>query len=550
MRKRIFIGTLIVAVAASVLFWQLAGRASSPHMERYLPADTLAFVEAANLSEQTLRLVETKAWKVFSEANPELATGFLMSTNYSGLLRANVAAALIRLQVNAEETRPLAVVLAESDDDNFQQNIDLFFAKQFEQAPPAVSDYRGVSLMSYGQGPHRHLSYARMDDLFIFSDREDGLKEVIDVLRGGAASLADNPRLTEMRQRLGYTDGFFGFADGEQALRAVHALQQSRRSCAADEALEVERVLRAFGLDSVTAIGGVSSFEAEGVVERLRIETRDGGTGVIRAMLNSSASPRQILSLIPATAHHVFVASTGDAVAIYDEVYRAMLQVAGPEEKANIEKELAELGVSLRDDLLATAGQEVAIITLPSSDSKRSGIALVVEVRDLARLKQSLERIADSHQLSIVESTYADSPVMTIESKKADDSLHVAFVDDFLAISDTASVIEAVIDAHRSGNTMATSSEYQQAFAGRVSAPRFTFYQTSEDVLKLMIRALGHSKNAGAIALADGEKLFPTALYSVAEGNGLYVESYSPLGTFPYLLTGLVAELSKVGQDK
>ncbi|MBI3949961.1 MAG: DUF3352 domain-containing protein [Acidobacteria bacterium] len=550
MRKRVIIGTFIAVVAALILFWQL-GRASSPQMERFLPADTLAFVEAANLSDQALQLVETQAWKALSEASPELTTGFLLGANYSGLLRANVAAALIRLQVNDKSIEPVAVVLAESDDENFERSVALFLSNQFDQEQPTAStDYRGVSILSYGQDQHKHLSYARIDDLFIFSDREGGLREVIDVVRGGTASLATNPRVVQMRQRLGYTDGFFGFADGQQALHTVQTLQQSRQSCTSQEAVEAEQALRVFGLDSVTAIGGVSSFERGGVVERLRIETRGGGAGVIRAFLNAPARPHRVLSLVPANADRVFVASMDGAVSVYDEIYNAFVQLAHPDEKAKMDAELAELGVSLRDDLLASVGQEGAIIHLPLPEQNWDRAVLIAEVRDPVRLRQSVERVASQHHLSLTEGGYAGRSLMTIKHEKTNHPMHIAFVDNFIAASDNTAAIEAVIDAYQSGNTISTSPLYQEAFAGRSSAPLFTFYGTNEHLLKLMARMLGQAKGTDMATPVETTALFPTVLYGVAEGDGLYIESYSPLGTFPHVLTGLMAHLSKVGANE
>jgi hypothetical protein len=546
MKKPIIIGVLIAAVAVPVLFWQLAGRASSPRLERFLPADTLAFVEAANLSEQTLRLVETKAWQAFSKHNPELATGALLGANYSGLLRADVAAAMIRLRAGDHRVEPIAVILAESDDENFKGSVETFIKTRFGDAQPSVTtEYRGIPIISYAQDQRPRLSYAQVDDLFIFSDRQDGVKEIINVMQGQTPSLATNARVAAMRQRLGYTDGLFGFADAEQLRRALHTVRGIRPH---SRTSDIEQMLHTLGVDSVTAVGGVSSFEADGVVERLRVEIPNGGTGVVRSFLQTSASPRLVLSFVPASARHLFVASTGDVSAIYDQLYRTFDQIADPKDKAKLDTELAELGVDLKNDIVATLGRELAIADLSASEQGRHRGVAIIEVLDPERLTQSIGQIANRKGATVDETTHAGRQVMAIRGKHATHATYLAIVDNFLVIAESEDAIKAVIEAHDSGHTMAASTEYRQVFAGRAAAPMFSFYATNENLLTLMSQTFGKRNHITDAPSAAAEKLFPTALYGVAEPDGLYIESYSPLGTFPRLLTGLLSHLESLKQ--
>jgi hypothetical protein len=533
MKKRVLVG-LIAVVAAAVLFWQLTGRAASPQLERFLPADTIAFVEGANLSEQVLRLVETKAWQAFSRAHPEAASGALLGANYSGLLRADVAAGLVRLKTNGDRAEPVGVVLAESDNADFKGNVEAFISGRFGEKA-TTTEYRGVTITTYDGDRGPRLSTAQLDDLFIFSDRVDGTKEVIDAAGGHVPSLATSARLTAVRQRLGYTDGLFGFVDAEQARRALHEAHQMKwRS---RHAGDVEQVIQALGVDSVTAIGGACSFEDGGMVERFRVEIPNGGTGVVRSLLRAPAGPRQILSVIPAGAGHVFVATVSDPSTVYDQLHQVFQRAASPRCEGSLEAELAELGVDLKSDVVAALGGEMAIVEVPGSSS-RHRVAGIVQVHDPERIAQSFKQVAAKKDLALDEATYAGRPFLTLHSgSRANHKIHLAFVDSFL-VSGDEDAVRAVIDAQASGRTMAAAAEYQQAFGNRASSSLFTFYSTNDRLLGLMSQTLGRG-TAGA-PVAATEKLFPTALYGVAESDGLYIESRSPLGTVPHILTNLL----------
>ncbi len=550
MRNRILVGASLMVTVGVILFWQLAGRASGPHMERYLPAGTLAFVEVADLSDQALRLVETKAWRIFSETYPELATGFLMSANYSGLLRASGAAALIRLEVDGGHLLPLVAVLAESDDEQFARSLHLFFSQRFEDGPSTVGQYHGVPLIVYGHHEGDPLYFARRDDLFVFSNRQEGLQGIIDVVAGTAASLADNPRVMEMRRRLGYADGFFGFVDGERLLEAIQALHRTHSTRRDPEAIAPDQLLRAYGLDSIAAMGGVSSFEGEGVAERLFLATPDGGAGIVRVMMSAPPLTDEILSIIPATANRVFVASLGDLLALYDEMYTATLQVMGSDGETKIDRLLAELGVDIRNELLAAIGHQMAVIALPSMKRDHPRAALIVEVLDARQVKAAIERMARAHHFTVIETSVADQPVLILNGERSGHSAHCAFVGEFLVVSGSRSAIETIIEAHRSGETMMVSAAYQRALADHDAPPVLTFYATNEHLLERMARVLNEGGLSEPRPAREMEALFPTSWTGTVESDGLRIEGMSPMGTFPHLLTELMAAVARIPESE
>jgi hypothetical protein len=49
----------------------------------------------------------------------------------------------------------------------------------------------------------------------------------------------------------------------------------------------------------------------------------------------------------------------------------------------------------------------------------------------------------------------------------------------------------------------------------------------------------GQNKDLQAVTPGDSD-LLPSFAFGIAKADGMYVESYSPLGTFPHLLTMVI----------
>ncbi|RMG55330.1 MAG: hypothetical protein D6723_02935, partial [Acidobacteria bacterium] len=286
------------------------------------------------------------------------------------------------------------------------------------------------------------------------------------------------------------------------------------------------------------------------VAERLFLAIPDGGAGIVRVMLDAPPLTGEILSIIPAAANRVFIASLGDPVALYDEIYGATLQAVGSDGEAKIHRLLARWGVDIRNELLAAIGQQMAIVSLPSAERDHPRAALMVEVLDARRVKRAIDRIARTHQLAVVEASVAGQPMFILDGERSSHSIYYAFVNQFLVASESRSAIEAIIEAHRSGDTMAVSMAYRRAFADRDSSSLLTFYDTNEHLLERIARGLNEGRLVATPLVREAEALFPTTWVGAAEKDGLYIESLSPMGTFPYLLTRLMATVSRIRENE
>jgi len=211
------IGLLVVGVAA----WKFAvpSRAEAPHMERYLPATTLAFIQVHDLREQTLHIADSDAWKEFSKTNPSASSLFLMAANHTGLLDASYAIAVTGVNVNNGQPQPSFALIAEfSSDDTrraFERRVlSLIQHPNNSNTPAKTEDYGNVHIKVLGSSNGDSAAYAQLGNLLILANSVDTVKSIVDSHDGKIKTLADNAQLSQARSHIGYNDGMFGFVDG------------------------------------------------------------------------------------------------------------------------------------------------------------------------------------------------------------------------------------------------------------------------------------------------------------------------------------------------
>src|SRR5215831_1102762 len=121
------IGFLFVVFAA----WRLAvtSKAETPHLERYLPASTIGFVQVHDLRQQTLHIAESDAWKEFSKTNPTATSLFLIGANHTSVLDASYALALTGVTLKDGKPEPSFALIGECTSDDARRNFERRFLR-------------------------------------------------------------------------------------------------------------------------------------------------------------------------------------------------------------------------------------------------------------------------------------------------------------------------------------------------------------------------------------------------------------------------------------
>ncbi len=546
-RRNWILGSAALVLVGSLTFWLMTSRASSPRMERYLPERTIAFVETANLSNQLLQLVETRAWKEFSQAYPDLATGFLLGSNYSGLLKADVALALTGIEEATPQPEPTVVLLAESNDGAFNASLKSFLETNVGQRPglnETVESYKGQPVHSMKRGDETVVAYATLGGLHIFSNGGAGIRQLIDVKLGQVRALTDNSRLAAMRDRIGNTDGLFGFVDGETAREFATRMILTHHP--EREGANPSLILEKLGLSSVAALGFSSSFESQGVTERLHLAFSGETKGLLAAALASpGVGVNHSLEFIPADARHVFTASLGDLVGGYNQFKSAVTLLDHQRELDRIESRMLERGVHLPEDLGSALGHEATFARMGSGEAERERMLAVFEAQDTPRLADLIRRMAEAERWSAERSDYRGVTLQQFSSSPGTPVLAVASADHYSVWSTDPAVLRSAIDAKLDKNGILTTGRFRGAFTNMPANALFRYYSTNDRLIPSLAWSLGHKPDWSNHAEPQSSSLLPTAVHGVVEPGGLYVESYSPIGSFPRLLVAVVSHLER-----
>ncbi|MCA1558017.1 MAG: DUF3352 domain-containing protein, partial [Acidobacteria bacterium] len=106
-------------------------------------------------------------------------------------------------------------------------------------------------------------------------------------------------------------------------------------------------------------------------------------------------------------------------------------------------------------------------------------------------------------------------------------------------------MVERVIDTAQGGRSLAGNAAFREASSALEGSPQFVYFNTNADYLN----RLGHMlKNGEQEFKTSGQSvsLKPSFAFGVSRPEGLFVESRTPLGTFPRLLA---VATSKLGQE-
>jgi hypothetical protein len=554
-------GFIIFAAAVLVLVGVAAAaelarptKAENPRLERLLPADTVGFVEVNDLRAQALKVIESEAWREFSKENSAASSLFMIGANHAGALDASYAVALLGV-ANTEEGKPEPqfAIVAQFDDWGSRRQFEnrvLRFVTEGQQkgVETKTEEYEKAKLnVVTKQGKHG-FAYAYANELLVVSNTPEAVKRVLDVRAGRQPSLETNETFRRARAATPGVDGMFGFLDGAALTRVVDGAQAS----GADEKLAVFRQLfHGLGAASVQSASFTSTFEDGRVVERFGV-VAPSREGVLATVASNPPTEARLLALVPETAVQAFDASVANAPQTFDQMFVLASQLSSQAGKKGPEAGLAafteKTGVDLRNEIVGAVGTEVcaAQLTSGASEEGASGV-LIVNLKDEAAFAGALAKFAEKNQRETTEREYKGVKVRRIAGLEGR-GLEYAFVGGNFVGSGKPEAVESVIDTAQGGRSLKDSAAYGSAAAQLRGPAQFVYFNTNADYLN----HLGRSLQGGEQSFkTEGQRatLRPSFAFGVTRDDGFYVESRTPLGTFPRLLTAVTAKLGGEKKD-
>jgi hypothetical protein len=546
--------TFIIAAAVAVLVAGLVTvrfarptKAENPRLERLLPADTVGFVEVNDLRAQALKVIESEAWREFSKENSAASSLFMIGANHAGALDASYAVALLGVGAQGgEKAEPQFVVVAQFDGWEARRTFEnrvLRFVRdgQQKETETKTEEYGGAKLnVVTKQGKHC-FAYAYANDLLVASNAVEAVRRVLDVRAGKLPSLETNQTFAQARARAKSVDGMFGFLDGSALTRIV---DNAPSGAEANRRVETfQQLFRGLGGASVRSVAFTSAFEDGRVVERFSVVAPER-EGVLATVASNPPTEQKLLALVPETAVQAFDASVANAPQTFDQLVALASQLSAQSGRKGPSDALAEFsaetGVDFRGEIVGAVGTELCAAQLASGE-ERGGV-VILNLKDEQAFARALAKFAESKKRATSEREYKGVVVRRIEGEEGR-GLEYAFVGGNFVASGKGEMVERVIDTAQGGRSLKAGAAYQSA-AAQLSAPaQFVYYNSNEDYLNRLGRTLRSGEQEFK---TEGQRsaLRPSFAFGLTQADGFYVESRTPLGTFPRLLTAVSSKLA------
>jgi hypothetical protein len=339
----------------------------------------------------------------------------------------------------------------------------------------------------------------------------------------------------------------FGFLDGAALTRIVDT---AHAAAAGHPGLDAFRQLfHGTGADSLQSVAFTSAFEDGRVAERFVVVAPER-RGVLGTVASNPPTPQALLALVPEDAVQAFDASVANAPETFEQmlalVGQAAAQAGGRKSPADALAEFTEkTGVSLRDDIVRSLGAEVCFAQLPAPSGDGHAGVMILNVRDEQAFAAALEKFATHHKRAVGAREYRGVTVRSIAGEEGR-GMEYAFVGGNFVTSGEAGVVERVIETAQGGASLRASAAYQTASAGLSGQPQFVYYNSNTNYLNGLGRML---KGGEQEFKSEGTRatLRPSFAFGLTQPDGFYVESRTPLGTFPRLLTAVTSRLAAGG---
>ncbi|MGB8510118.1 MAG: DUF3352 domain-containing protein [Pyrinomonadaceae bacterium] len=552
--KKLVIGIFGVVLMLALAGWLLASPSSAQgvRFERYMPAETVGFVQVNNLRAQALKVINSEAWHAFTKENQAASSLFMMGANHAGALDASYALALIGTGTGADgQPQPQFALIAEFNDRSAERVFENRFMRVIKESnekgtTTKTEQYGKRTINVVGKEDRQSFAYAQSGTTLFLSNTVEAVKKVLDVGDGKAKSLEGSENFQQARAKAGEDNGVFGFLDGAALTRLIDNAQgRDEGSINA-----FRQLFHGSGASAVQSVAFTSNFVDGRVVERFAVVAQQGDAGLLSTLSNNPPSTRALLALVPEDALQAFDASIASAPQTFEQIESLVNAVAGQTGKKNFGDFLGEVsgktGVDLRGDVVGALGAEICLAQLPAGED-RSGV-IILNLKDEARFAQTLEKLEGHKQLAATVRDYKGIAVKQLTGEKGH-ALNYAFVGGNFVASGDASAIERVIDTAQGARALPSNANYVAASATFTGGPQFVYFNSNADYLNHLGRMLTSN---GSEFKTTGQKaeLPPSFAYGVSRPDGFYVESHTPLGTFPRLLTVVTSKLEGKKKEK
>ena len=584
--RRLILAALIILPLA-VGGWIYARRSKPVVLASYAPETALGYLEINNWPQLIDNLTSTKAWRELAPAYgvPEkldyvgkigsLSAGafgplgdwiaWMTGGEEAAILaRSQFALVITGLEVRGEQVKPRIALIAEtrSDPDWLREVADKrlpqFAERAFGRYVKESGEYAGVPFQIWSaDDSERKLLAAQIEGELILANDPEPLRECIDARLGRAPSMVNNFHLRNSRplvEPAGGESAIFGFVTGEGVTRLLRFwafLVSGDMLSKAAVAGAMGEVFTDFSSRATDGIAYGVSFENGAVVDRYTLLFKPDLADALKAAVkpagtrSPNSSAPSVLDIIPAEARDVTLIGVENPIKALDGVEAAISARVGAAQSFLLRQFIIGaldffLGIKENEKADGLIGDEIANFNTTGDAKDR---VWLISQRDENFVKTLIARVFTARNAKLLREQYKGREIFS-----SSDARHgaAAIIGDFLALGERERLIQ-LIDAHQSGRNFAASPELA-ADKTRGPAPLKSFTSVKEEtgeMLSAVARWLGRAPSRPPAL----DRLSLATSAATINERGVYVESHSPFGNFPFFVS-LADGMMKTGENK
>jgi len=579
-KKNIIVACVVLVVGLVVAGFFVMRRPPRIAIERYVPADALAFVEINSLADLVDGLTSTKAW---SELAPVL--GLSSQLRQVGLVtdligrsglgpdeavvagRAQCAIAITGIQSNAGETeegpylhlKPAFALLIETHSGPetatrlVRERAQIIAQRIYGASVVEHSDeYRGTPLRIFeAPEPGHQFVASSHGSVIVIANQADAAKRCLDAISGRTATLAEDSTLKTMRPEVGRDPAVFAHVTpvGIQKLVELWPLLIAGREAEPESIRVFADLVEHLSTQAGAGLFYSLGFESEGVTEKyLTVLKPQIAAALTQPLKPASAALETLpLQLIPRDVESVTLLNVENAAELPERVFKQLSPavdiVAGVALREFVINLKKQYGLEPSESVGDAIGSGITLLNF-GEDQPR---AMLLQVKDKARLAPKVNKYLNVRSSpSPGKEQYLETEILV----SADDNRRAAaFVGDFLVLG-TRDQIVRVIDASLKREGQDGDVRLKRVLESRPSNVSILQYRTRVDDAGELLLAISKLTRVtdGSRELLDRDtarqaldRLPRSTSLTEFRDYGVYTHVHSAVGNLS-LLGGLIGE--------
>ena len=566
-RKNTIIGASILLVGLIVAGFLVLRRPPRVAMERYIPANALAYVEIDSLAALVDGLTSTRAWR---ELAPVL--GLSSQLQQIGLItdlvgrsgfgpdeavvagRAQIAIAITGIESEAGKTdegpylhlRPSFALIIEthiSPDSaaRLVRDRSALIAQRIygESVVEHADEYREAQVRIFeGPGPGHQLVASSKGSTILIANRLDAMKQCFDAMSGGTATLAEDATLKRMRLEVGRNPSVFGYvtASGIEKLVDLWPLLIAGSSAEPETVGTFGDLIEHLSKQAGAGLLYSSEFEGEGVTEEyLTVLRPQIAEALAQPLRSASATTFESLALIPRDVESLTLIDVENPAELPERVFKQLSPavdiVAGVALREFVINLKKQYGLEPAEMVGDAVGGEMALINF-GDDQPRT---MLIRVNDKSRLTPMVRNYVTRRATSPTNEQYNETEILA----SPDGDRHAAFVGNFLVLG-TRDQIVRVIETNAKRDGLEGDERLRRTLKSRPANAAIVHYRVRvEDAGKLVLAISKLTRvTDGSPELLDRDSarnaldhIPRTISYTEFRDYGIYMQTHSAVGS-------------------